>query len=210
MAPVAGRPFLAWLLDYLATQGIRRAILSVGYKHEAISAYFGRSHGGIELLYCIEATPLGTGGAIRESMRQVQGGSAFVLNGDTMANVDYPAMYARHSEPGAGFSMALGAVTDASRYGLVEVVNGRVSTFREKSAGGKGLINLGVYLAKTDIFSGYDLPERFSFEQDFMNPQLARLAPVAFVTEGYFIDIGVPEDFQRAQTELPERFARGG
>lgn len=209
MAPVAGRPFLAWLLDYLSAQGIRRAVLSVGYRHEAISDYFGAAHGEVELHYCVEASPLGTGGALRESLRHVRGDAAFVLNGDTMAHVDYQAMLARHREQGSAFSMALGAVPDASRYGLVEVAGERVVSFREKSPGSRGLINLGVYLASADIFSGYTLPERFSFEQDFMHPQLQRLSPLAFITDGYFIDIGVPEDFQRAQTELPARFAPG-
>lgn len=206
MAPIGGRPFLAYLLDYLASQGVARVVISVGYRHEQIIGCFGAAHGAMKLEYCVEDSPLGTGGAIRKSLGQVEGDSVFILNGDTLAAVDYAAMHAEQRARGAGLSMALKTVPDASRYGRVEVADGCVMRFQEKGYAGPGLINLGVYLMGTGLMGTYDLPEKFSFEQDFLHPHLDSLRPVAHVSDDYFIDIGVPEDYRRAERELPARF----
>lgn len=208
MAPIGARPFLAYLVEYLADQGVNRAILSVGYRHEQIVSYFGDTYVGMKLVYCIENSPLGTGGAIRKAMRLAADDTVFILNGDTFAAVDYRGMRARHQAGGTGISMALKAVSDVSRYGRVEVTDGRVVRFQEKTNAGSGLINVGVYMMRADLLDAYDLPEKFSFEQDFLHPHLVSLLPSAFIMNNYFIDIGVPEDYRRAQTELPERFEK--
>jgi D-glycero-alpha-D-manno-heptose 1-phosphate guanylyltransferase len=204
LAPIADRPFLAYLLDLLAQQGIGRTILSVGYMGDAIVETIGARHGDMEIGYCAESKPLGTGGAVRRALDQVNGSSAFVVNGDTFFSIDFRQMWARHREETATLTMALKHMPDTTRYGRVESDAGHVTRFREKGVSGPGLINGGIYLMETSIFDHCRLPESFSFEQDFLLPNLAALKPVAFASDAYFIDIGIPEDYLRAGMELPQ------
>lgn len=206
MANIQADPFLVYVLRNLVRQGISDVILSVGYKHEAIIGYFGDNFENLRIHYCIEEEPLGTGGAIRMALNQVPTQHAFVLNGDTLAILDYRQMLKAHTHSGTPLSMALKRVDDISRYGEVIMSGRKIAAFREKEQSGPGLINVGVYLLNSGLFDGLELPRNFSFENDFLRPNLLSLAPEAFITEGYFIDIGVAEDYFRAQTELPEQF----
>lgn len=199
MAEVAGRPFLAHLLDRLASQGFTRVVLAVSYKREAIMAYFGDRHGGLDIAYSIEMQPLGTGGAIRQALGKADAGPCFVLNGDTWLELDYATMLNAHCQAEAAISMAVKQVDDVSRFGALDVDAGRVKAFLEKGRTGAGTINAGVYVLETGIFDATPLPEQFSFEADFLMPQLQRLRPLVFETAGDFIDIGVPDDYFRAQ-----------
>jgi D-glycero-alpha-D-manno-heptose 1-phosphate guanylyltransferase len=205
MADIQSTPFLVYVLRYLIKQGISDVVLSVGYKHEAITGYFGDCFENLRIHYCIEDEPLGTGGAIRKALEQVETEHAFVLNGDTLAFLDYRLMRQSHIQAGTRLSMALKRMDDISRYGEVVMSGQRIAAFREKERSGPGLINVGVYLINSNLFNEFDLPRIFSFENDFLRPNLASLAPEVFITEGYFIDIGVPDDYFRAQTELSEQ-----
>lgn len=198
MAPVAGRPFLAWILDRLIDAGFERAVLAVGYRHEAISDYFGERYRGLALHYSIENTPLGTGGAMRLAAAHVTALPVFVLNGDTYLELDYRAMLAAHQQAGALMSMAVCRVPDLSRYGALEIANGVVTGFYEKGRG-QGYINAGVYLLSAGIIERIPAGVPFSFEQELLVPSVHEIRPAAMVTEGLFIDIGVPEDYDRAQ-----------
>ena len=200
LAPVAGRPFLAILLAELARQGFTRVVLSVGYKHELIRATFGEQFMGMEVAYAVEEQPLGTGGAIRLASRQCRGEEMFVLNGDSYVALDYAAMRASHRAARARLTLCAVEVPDVGRYGKVIIGNGRVTGFAEKGGSGPGCINAGVYLLAPALVQGDDLPEAFSFEQDFLTPRLQQLDPLAYVANGLFIDIGVPEDYARAET----------
>jgi len=202
MAPVAGRPFLEILLRHLERNGCTRVLLSVGHLHQVIRNHFGPAWGGIELEYVVEQEPLGTGGAIRAALDQIREESALVLNGDTFLAADLRAMMVAHSQAHAVFSMAVAQQPDIARYGGVVVEDGRVRGFEEKSRSGPGWINAGVYALRRDLAWPAGLADKFSFERDFMMPQVAQLAPLAFPVEGFFLDIGVPEDLDRAQTEL--------
>lgn len=202
MAPVAGRPFLEILLGHLGRNGCTRALLSVGHLHEVIVDHFGTSFGGIEIEYVIEHEPLGTGGAIRAALGQVRESSALVLNGDTFLAADLAAMLAAHTAAGAIFSMAVAQQPDIARYGGVVVQDNRVVGFEEKGRSGPGWINAGVYAVTRDLTWPAELQDKFSFERDFMMPKLASLSPLAFQVDGFFLDIGIPEDLDRAQTEL--------
>lgn len=206
MANIQSYPFLVYVLRNLVLQGISDVVLSVGYKHEAITAYFGESFETLRIHYCIEEEALGTGGAIRMALKQVPTDRAFVLNGDTLAILDYRLMLKAHEHSGTSLSMALKQVNDISRYGEVVMSGQRITAFREKEQSGPGLINIGVYLINSGVLDEFELPRKFSFENDFLRPNLVSLVPEAFVTDGYFIDIGIPEDYSRAQTELPEQF----
>ena len=199
MAPVAGRPFLAWMLDRLVDAGFERAVLAVGYRHEAISEYFGQRYRGLALHYSVENAPLGTGGAMRLAAAQVTSMPVFVLNGDTYLELDYRAMLDAHQEVGALMSMAVCSMPDVSRYGALEIANGVVTGFQEKGRGGQGYINAGVYLLSAGIMERIPAGVPFSFEQELLVPALHEIRPAAMVAEGLFIDIGVPEDYDRAQ-----------
>jgi D-glycero-alpha-D-manno-heptose 1-phosphate guanylyltransferase len=209
MAEVAGKPFVAWLLDYLAAQGVTAIIFSLGYRGEMIADYFGTDYGGLAIRYAVEETPLGTGGAIRLALAESRQDPVWVVNGDTMLCLDYKAMWAtHHGDGGTPMTMALRRVPDAGRYGTVSVSGDRVTGFAAGGASGSGLINSGVYLLSPHLFDGHVLPSAFSLERDFL-PLVAREGRIGgFATEGWFIDIGVPADYDRAQTELPAQLAR--
>jgi len=199
MAPVAGRPFLAWILDRLADAGFGRAVLAVGYRHEAIRDHFGTDYRGMQLAYSVEQAPLGTGGAMRLALDQVDESPVFVLNGDTYLEVDYAEMRAAHVAHGAALTVAVARVPDVSRYGSLRIEDDRICAFLEKGSQGPGYINAGVYLVDADVLAGIPVGTPYSFEQELMVPGVATLRPLAFRTDGLFIDIGVPEDYERAQ-----------
>ena len=199
MAPVAGRPFLAWVLDRLVESGFGSAVLAVGYRHEAIHDHFGDNYRGLALRYSVEHTPLGTGGAIRLAADQVTAFPVFVMNGDTFLELDYQAMLAAHQQANSRLSVAACRVQDASRYGALELEVDRIQRFLEKGCSGPGFINAGVYLIPPEILQLIPAGEPFSFEQQLLVPRVQEIRPLAFRTEGRFIDIGIPEDFQRAQ-----------
>lgn len=202
MAPVAGRPFLEILLGHLSRNGCTRALLSVGYLQEVIQNHFGASFAGMELDYVVEQEPLGTGGALRMALGRAREASALVLNGDTFVDADLRALLAAHEQAQARFTMAVAHQPEIGRYGGVLVADGRVVGFEEKGRSGPGWINAGVYAVRRDLAWPAELAEKFSFERDFLMPQVASLSPLAFPVEGFFLDIGIPEDLDRAQTEL--------
>ncbi|NOT82076.1 MAG: NTP transferase domain-containing protein [Gallionella sp.] len=201
MASVAGRPFLEILLTALARKGFSRVVLSLGYLSEKVVAYFGDQFAGIELVYEIEDTPLGTGGAIRQALGRCKADHVFVFNGDTYLDVeasDIEAHWQAHHAP----IIVARALPDTARYGRLDVVNDRVLGFSEKGLVGSGLINAGCYVLPRDILDEYPCGQPFSLEVDFLAKAVTQQRFDAFVTMGHFIDIGIPEDFARAQTEL--------
>jgi D-glycero-alpha-D-manno-heptose 1-phosphate guanylyltransferase len=207
MAPVAGRPFLEILLLQLQRAGFTRAILSVGYLHEVIQKHFGAQFEGMSIDYAIESRPLGTGGAIRLALAQAREEAALVLNGDTFLQADYADMMRFHKEEGSAATIVVVHQPDIARYGGVIVEQNRVVAFEEKGRTGpgrtgQGCINAGAYVFARDLEWPARLGEAFSIEKDFFAPEVARLRPAAYQVQGYFLDIGVPEDLDRAQTEL--------
>ncbi len=202
MAPVAGRPFLEILLSQLARAGCGRAILSVGYLHDVIEKHFGAEFRGVKIDYAVEHAPLGTGGAIRTALGMAWENSVLVLNGDTFLDAQYAAMMRFHADEGAALTMAVTRCENLARYGGVTIDEMRVTGFQEKGRTGAGWINAGAYAIEKDIAWPASVGEKFSFETDFLVPQVGALAPAAYAVEGFFLDIGVPEDLDRAQTEL--------
>ncbi len=205
MAPIGCRPFLAVLLDYLETQGIADVILAVGYLRDKITAFFGGRYRSLNLLYSVEVEPLGTGGAIAQALHLATSDQVFVLNGDTFLKVVLADMLVAHQEAEADITIALRSVPDVSRYGRAEVKDGRIVAFEEKGASGAGLINCGTYVVSRRLFDGYDLHRAFSFETDFLVRFIRDLQLVPYITDAYFIDIGVPEDYIRARNKLSHR-----
>lgn len=204
MALVAGRPFLEILLARLSQAGFRRILLSVGFLGNVISDHFGSQWHSMAIDYVSEDTPLGTGGAIRRALGSVEEDNAAVLNGDTWLDVDYASMYALHRSSKADLTLAVCSVSDMARYGGVEVNDDKVSGFVEKGRTGPGLINGGVYILSRKFPWPQGLPEKFSFETDVLLSLLPSLQHRVFLSNGYFLDIGIPEDLDRAQTELSD------
>jgi D-glycero-alpha-D-manno-heptose 1-phosphate guanylyltransferase len=202
MAPVAGRPFLEILLNQLKCAGCMRAVLSVGHLHPVIQDHFGSEFRGMRVDYAIESVPLGTGGAIRAALRETMEPSVLVLNGDTFLDADYAVMLRFHEAEAAGLTIAVTHRDDIARYGGVMLEGSRIAGFQEKGRSGPGWINAGAYAIKREIGWPANLKEKFSFETDFLAPEIARLSPAAYKAEGFFLDIGVPEDLDRAQTDL--------
>ena len=202
MAPVAGRPFLEILLGQLNRAGCTRAILSVGYLHEVIQDHFGADFRGISLEYVIESSPLGTGGAIRLALVQAKEESVLVLNGDTFLEANYADFMRFHSSEGAEVTIAVVHHPDIARYGEVVIDGKHIVGFEEKGRSGPGWISAGAYALNRNLEWPRALSEKFSIEKDFFGPEVGRLRPAAYKVEGYFLDIGIPEDLDRAQIEL--------
>jgi len=138
MAPIAGKPFLHYLLQSLEQQGFTRAILSIGYRAADIRNGFVQWDGPLEIVFCEELEPLGTGGAIRAALHTAQSDPVFVINGDTFATIDYGAMLQQHCTTESALSLALMPVEDTARYGAVEVDGVQIKGFSEKGRTGAG------------------------------------------------------------------------
>lgn len=209
LAPVAGRPFLAWLLDALAAQGLRRVVLATGYRAEQVEAALGIDWHGVELEHSREPEPLGTGGALVLAAQRVSGSVFFALNGDTWLDVDYRAFGDAVIHAGARIGVALAQVPDVSRYGAARLDGERVTGFSEKGQTGSGFINAGVYWLRRDVLEGFAVGASFSFERDVLLPAVAREPVVGYTRTRGFIDIGVPEDYRRAQGLFGQPHAPG-
>lgn len=206
MAPVNGKPFLEYLLLYLSSQGIERVVLSVGYMKDKIINYFGLRFKNIEISYSAEEEPLGTGGAVKHAM-ELLSDTFFIFNGDTIFMLNLSKMHNLFLEKQAHLVMGLKCVNDCARYGSVEIDNsGRIVGFSEKKAIGSCIINGGVYLTSKDILKGIELTYPFSWERDFLEKFYKKLRFYGIVSDDYFIDIGMPEDYERAQDELKRYF----
>lgn len=204
MAPVNGRPFLTYILDYLIEYQYTRVILSVGYLHEKIEEFFGTQYKSLEIDYAVETEPLGTGGGILFAMSKCKTDNVLVINGDTMFKVDLDAFERFYAEKECLLSIVLREVEDVSRYGSVTIGNNNlIILFSEKGiSSGHGFINGGVYMINRALFEKYPRPQKFSFEKDLMEKLYTQEQFYAMPSDGYFIDIGIPEDYARAQNEL--------
>lgn len=206
MAPIASQPFLFYQLSFLQQQGIEEVILSVGYKRASIQNHFKDSFKDMRLKYVIEETPLGTGGAIREALRETNG-DVFILNGDTFFPIHLQTFYAWHHKEIHPLSIALKKVFQSDRYGTVALKNHHILGFEEKKYIEAGYINGGIYCCSANLFDSFDLPKVFSFETDFLQKYLNNPIEVhGYPFDDYFIDIGIPEDYNTAQTTIPAMF----
>ncbi|MGI7919199.1 nucleotidyltransferase family protein [Campylobacter jejuni] len=196
MAPINDKPFLEFIFEYLKKQGIKEVILAVSYKYEVIKEYFKDEFLGIKIKYSIEKEPLGTGGAIKEALKIIKN-EAYVLNGDTFFGIDLSKLKLN----GSKICLALKQMNDFDRYGTVNVDGlGLVISFEEKVFKKQGLINGGIYLLDKDIFKDFALQEKFSFEE-FLQENYIKLKTRAEIFDDYFIDIGVPSDYERFKNE---------
>ncbi len=219
LAPIQGRPFLDYLLDYLASEGVKHACLALGYQADKILERYGSSPlpvrpsegflpqigqwKGLQLSASIEAEPLGTGGALAQAIPHLQAPRLFILNGDTFFPLPLSQMETYHTQKGASLTLALAYVSPADRYGLVEVQDGFVTAFREKEPRPSGWIYGGIALIETAWWRAQSWPKQFSWEL-YLKEAATTLRPAAFLAKDLpFLDIGVPADYEKAQTFLP-------
>jgi len=203
MAPVAGRPFLFHVINYLRSQGVEKFIFSLGYKHELIEDYLSTQFSTLSYQCVIEDEPLGTGGAILLACTKAAEKNIVFTNGDTLFKIDLHKATMFHNHNNAECTLLLKPMTRFDRYGVVELDEEQlVNSFKEKQFYETGNINGGVYLLNKDKFLDEEFPAKFSFEKHYLEKFYPVRRIYGLVQDNYFIDIGIPEDYNRAQSEL--------
>ena len=189
MAPVQGRPFLERLLDYWIGQGVRRAILAVGYMHDTIRRHFGEHYRGCAIGYSIEQQPLGTGGALVQALPLVQDQTFLVLNGDTYFAVPLATLREFHQQHRADASLSLFRSDDPRYTGITLAADGQVTSFS-----GHGAANGGVFVFERAAVER--LPTGASSLEKDLLPRVGSVYGCVFDVP--FVDIGLPEDWRAA------------
>ena len=205
LAPIGGKPFMGYLLDWLGKYPVTHVVFSVGYLREQVIDYVQSREWPFSYNFAIEETPLGTGGGIRLALSKCHDNQVFVVNGDTFFPVDLNTMPCAHA-----VTLALKPMKDFDRYGAVSADGTAdaltITAFHEKAHCEEGLINGGVYLLDRNRLDMSSLPEKFSFEKEVLEPGAAIGEIGGWVSDAYFIDIGIPEDYQKAQWAIPAWF----
>jgi D-glycero-alpha-D-manno-heptose 1-phosphate guanylyltransferase len=204
MAPVTGQPFLQYIIVQLQKQGIEKFIFAIGYKSELIEEWLKKQHSTINYQLSTETEPLGTGGAIKLACEKTSEKNVLIVNGDTMFNVNVEELSSAHINNQANCTLALKPMKNFDRYGVVDIADDNtIRSFKEKQFYESGLINGGVYVLNVESFLKESLPLKFSFEKDYLEKYFTLRKFYGVIQSQYFIDIGIPEDYERAQTELP-------
>jgi D-glycero-alpha-D-manno-heptose 1-phosphate guanylyltransferase len=206
MAPVAGKPFIHFVIDYYRKQGIATFIFCLGYKHELIEQYLNEAFNHLDYSVIIEEEPLGTGGAIYNGASIATTSDALVLNGDTLFEVNVRQLSDFHETREADCTLCLKEMSNTDRYGVVETDDtGRITSFKEKKFYEHSVINGGVYALNIANFLSEEFPERFSFEKEYFEKFVQDKKMYGLKQQGYFIDIGIPEDYNKAQEDFKNR-----
>jgi NDP-sugar pyrophosphorylase family protein len=202
LVPVAGRPFISYLLAQLDRYKARRVVLALGYLADRVQDHLERRGpiADLEVVTRVESAPMGTGGALASVMFDVNASEVLVMNGDSFADIDLGALVDYHREQDTDVTLALVKVADARRFGLVTLdAAGRLDRFLEKpDKPVAGLINSGIYVMRRSFITELPRERPLSLEQTVL-PALSGKA-AAFVSEGKFIDIGIPTSYLEAQT----------
>jgi len=199
---VCGKPFVGHVLESLRVSGVSSVCLAVSFHWQKLKSALGDSWQGMPLSYSVETEPLGTGGAVRQAAMQMGCGEVFVANGDTLVATNLNGMREMASARKADCVLTLKHLSDTSRFGTVILADdGRITSFSEKTLGGPGFINAGLYWLGEAVISR--MPQGiFSLEKDFLSKDISSMAVYGFVSDGYFVDMGVPDDLARARREL--------
>jgi NDP-sugar pyrophosphorylase family protein len=202
---IGDRPFLELLLHQLRRHGFERAILAVGYRSDAIRSHFGDRALGLHLEYSTEASPLGTGGALRNALDLIHSDTALVMNGDSYTDADLTAFANDYRAAKAEFSMVVVPADGRKDVGLVAVnPGGKITGFKEKQISvGTGEVNAGIYLTAKRVIGEIPAGTQVSLEEEIFPRWLAQGKNLrAFRYAGECIDIGTPERYQSAQESL--------
>jgi D-glycero-alpha-D-manno-heptose 1-phosphate guanylyltransferase len=206
MAPVAGRPFLAYLLDYWIGQGIKHFVISTGHLASVIESHFGNAYRTARITYVHEQSPLGTGGALRLALNSVTWANelALVVNGDTWFPVQLQQLHADAVHQGTPITLSLKRLEKNDRYGGVAIsTEGKITAFGEKATGGS-YINAGCYLLNVSAIKKAlaCISTNFSLENDFLGPFASKGFVGSSIQDQPFLDIGIPADYHRAAVFL--------
>lgn len=202
LSPVAGKPFLYYIIEYLQKQGITNYVFALGYLSEQVLDFLQQYYPSLSYQYSIEETPLGTGGGIKKAIQLATEENVLVVNADTFFDVDLNKMFSAHHKSNAQCTIALKLMKNFDRYGSVEVNdNNKILLFKEKTFVDKGYINGGYLIINKNFYlsTTQSLPDIFSYEKDFLEKNLHKMQVIGFKSEGYFIDIGIPQDYALAQ-----------
>ena len=203
MAPVAGKPFLSYVIDYYRQQGIEKFIFCLGYKHEIIEDFLLKDYNDLTYSTTVEAEPLGTGGAIYQGCLKAGSKNILVLNGDTLFKINLQLLSTFHNNNNADCTLALKEMTDTDRYGVVETnTDLKIISFKEKKFYKRSVINGGVYALNVPAFLSEKFPRKFSFEKDYLERYYREKSIYGLKQDGYFIDIGIPDDYEKAQMDF--------
>jgi NDP-sugar pyrophosphorylase family protein len=204
MAQIAGRPFLELLLRQLKRHGFSRVVLSVGYKQEVIQEHFGEKAFGLELVYSIETSPLGTGGALREAAHRIGTETSLVMNGDSYTDVDLSRLVREHAGNGADVTVVVIPESRADAGSVVLDSNGKVKAFAEKRHVPESrYLSAGIYMLSKKLIAGVPQGSKISLEEQLFPQWLADGKRMeGFVYEGQCLDIGTPERYMKAQHDL--------
>lgn len=209
LAEIDGKPFLYYICKKLKQSHFCKIIFSVGYQKDMVIDYVmsHRDEFPFAFDFAEEEEPLGTGGAILNALPYSDTEDVFVVNGDTFFDVDLDKMVNAQQTNMADCTIALKPMQHADRYGIVKMNNqGMITSFEEKKEGASGLINGGVYCLFRNSFLNIPFERKFSFEKDYLEKFINERDMFGFVQDKYFIDIGIPEDYARAQKEIPSIF----
>lgn len=201
MAPINGRPFLEYLLEDLNKKGINRVILAVGYKKEIIKSHFKEKYKNIDIVYSDEDMPLGTGGAIKKALTLAKDEDIFIINGDTFFDVDLKEMYQFHKKNSLKLTLAIKEMEKFDRYGSIILKENKIIKFEEKKYIDKGYINGGIYLINKELLKKEE-KESFSFEKEILENKNFEIEKYGYKSEGYFIDIGIPQDYYKFEKRI--------
>lgn len=202
MAPVAGRPFLDYILEWIRRYPVRKIIISAGYRADVIRDYFGSRVFDIPVEYVIEKEPLGTGGALKFAIEKTKEDDVLVLNGDTWFPLDLSRLMEFHSSEGSMFTMALKRMSDSDRYGTVNLEGNIITGFNEKKYFDEGLINGGIYVINRKFPESWEMPKVFSLEKDILEKNAGKPFLKGMIFDEPFLDIGIPEDYAKAEKML--------
>ena len=205
MAPVAGKPFIDHIINYYSQQGIKQFVFSLGYKSEIIVEHLKTNFKNLSYSLVVEKKALGTGGAILLACQKSQTENPLILNGDTFFQVNLQSLSEFHDKTRADCTLVLKPMKNSNRYGTVELGAGaEILSFKEKAFFREALINGGIYVLNKNRFLTEGLPDKHSFEKDYLEQFIGKRKIFGQIQDRYFIDIGIPEDFERAQTELAD------
>ncbi len=202
LSPVAGKPFMQYIIQYLQQKGVTSYVFSLGYLADQVLDFLKENHPDLDYQYYIEETPLGTGGGIKKAIELATEEDVLVVNADTFFDLPLLEMYDAHQATNAICTVSLKLMNDFDRYGSVEMdANHTITSFKEKAFIKQGLINGGYLLINKNYYlqATNHLPKTFSLEKDFLEKNIGQGVIKGFVSDGYFIDIGIPEDFSKAQ-----------
>jgi len=207
IAPVAGKPFLHYVINYFQQQGVNEFIFSLGYMSEIIEEYLQLHHQNLVYQIVVEKEPLGTGGAIQLACTKATQKDVVILNGDTFFEVDVQSIMSFHQQQQAACTLSLKTMQQFDRYGVVEMdKNSTIYSFKEKQYYDQGLINGGVYVVNIHQFLSNTFPQKYSFEKEYLEKYVGEGKFTGIEQQGYFIDIGIPEDFNKAQEDFKSKF----